>query len=114
MSEQKSIAERVESATHELLKSPDWGANMAIVDSINGTEPGIGEKVMKALRSRLNHKNVIVGNLALSLLGTLVSNCPSFHAYVANPDFMKDLVKTLPKKNKRPSVKVIIPNGFKH
>ena len=82
----------VKSACSEFLNEPDWDKNMSIVDQLNRA-PYLCPFVIKAIRNQLKTKNPEIEILALQLTETIIKNCPSSHAAVAQEDFMRYLVK---------------------
>ncbi len=99
LQDHKSIEEQVISATHELVKVPDWGANMAIVDLLQRNPAQYashffllyfhlichlltshwccsGSHVLKALRARVTHKDPHI-----ALLGLAVRRLLSRHSF---------------------------------
>jgi hypothetical protein len=93
----RAINEQIKAATNELLKQPDWGAITTICDSVNQNRQ-LCEEVSRVVKKRLTTKGPEVALLTLTLLDALMKNCPSFHRYVANPDFMDSLMKLLEKE----------------
>ncbi len=65
---------------------------MSIVDQLNRA-PYLCPFAIKELRSQLKTKNPEIEILALQLTETVIKNCPSSHAAVAQEDFMRYLVK---------------------
>merc|ERR1712048_530866 len=82
----------VKEACSDFLNEPDWDKNMSIVDQLNRA-PYLCPFAVKAIRQQLKTKNPEVEILALQLTETVIKNCPSSHAAVAQEDFMRYLVK---------------------
>lgn len=57
-------------------------------------DPSLGRSLTRSLTSRIKYKDPKTGVLAIQLLEALIKNCPHFHRYVADEDFMHTLVKT--------------------
>jgi hypothetical protein len=88
----------VDRATSDTLISPHWTLNLEICDIIN-QDTRQAKDVVKALKKRISHRNPKVQMLALSLLESLLKNCGDFfHAYVAEKDILKEMVKVAKKK----------------
>lgn len=103
-----SIQDDIRKATDCKLKEPDWGQNMQIVDKLSNilvVVPAYGDKVSKELLLRITHKEHQVAILALGLLETIVKNIPAFHPFVADAKFLKAMVKTLPRRIRKPREK---------
>merc|ERR1719410_273193 len=92
--ERKRVAlqKQVQEACNEFLNEPDWEKNMQIVDQLNRA-PYLCPFAIAEIRLRLKTKNPEVEILALQLTETIIKNCPSSHAVVAQEDFMRYLVK---------------------
>jgi len=86
------VEKDIREACSEFLNEPDWEKNMKIVDSLNSS-PFLCPFAIKEIRLRLKTKNPEIEILALQLTETLIKNCPSSHAAVAQEDFMRYLVK---------------------
>lgn len=103
-----SIQDDIRKATDPTLKEPDWGKNMQIVDKLSNilvVVPAYGDKVSKELLSRITHKEHQVAILGLGLLETIVKNIPAFHPIIADSKFLKAMVKTLPRRIRKPREK---------
>jgi len=88
------ISELIKSATNELLKQPDWGANTSVCDALN-QNPALGEEVARTIKKRLTQKGSEVALLALTLLDAIMKNCNCFHHIAASEDFLKTMEKLL-------------------
>ena len=98
----------IEAATHENMSRPDWGANMEIMENMKNlmlVAPLHGHRILKHLKKRIVHKKDQVGYLALCLLESLVKNCPGFANFIANPEFLKAMVKSIPRSIRKPREK---------
>ncbi|KAJ4733717.1 Target of Myb protein 1 [Rhynchospora pubera] len=88
----------VDRATSDTLIGPDLTLNLEICDIVN-QDMRRAKDVVKALKKRISHKNAKVQILALSLLESLIKNCGEpVHAYVAEKDVLKEMVKVAKKK----------------
>ena len=65
---------------------------MTLVDELNRA-PYLCPFAIKEIRKQLKTKNPEIEILALQLAETIIKNCPSSHAAVAQEDFMRYLVK---------------------
>jgi len=86
-----SIASLVASATNDMLIGPDWGQNMALVDTVNqgvSGRPGASqEQALKYLKKPLSGSSPHQQLLALTALETCTKNCgPIFHQKLAFSD----------------------------
>ncbi|KVH94922.1 ENTH/VHS-like protein [Cynara cardunculus var. scolymus] len=89
---------RVDKATSEFLNCPDWRINIGICDIIN-TKPWLSKDYVKALRSRLQHKNPNVQLLSLTLLETMVKNCADhLHSQIAERKILQEMIKIVKKR----------------
>ena len=87
-----AVQKQIKEACNEFLNEPDWDKNMAIVDQLNRA-PYLCPFAIQEIRLRLKTKNPEIEILALQLTETIIKNCPSSHAAVAQEDFMRYLVK---------------------
>ena len=87
-----AVQKQIRDACNEFLNEPDWEKNMTIVDHLN-REPYLSPFAIAEIRLRLKTKNPEIEILALQLTETIIKNCPSSHAAVAQEDFMRYLVK---------------------
>ncbi|XP_023749920.1 TOM1-like protein 6 [Lactuca sativa] len=89
---------RVDKATSEFLNCPDWRINIGICDTINSRQ-WLAKDYIKALRTRLQHKNPNVQLLSLTLLETLVKNCSeNIHGQMAERKILHEMIKIVKKK----------------
>ncbi|KAK1437165.1 hypothetical protein QVD17_02951 [Tagetes erecta] len=89
---------RVDKATSEFLNSPDWRINIGICDTIN-SKPWLAREYIRAVRSRLQHKNPNVQLLSLTLLETIVKNCSEHvHVQIAERKILQEMIKIVKKK----------------
>eukprot|EP00009_Paramoeba_aestuarina_P014197 CAMPEP_0201528196 /NCGR_PEP_ID=MMETSP0161_2-20130828/37622_1 /ASSEMBLY_ACC=CAM_ASM_000251 /TAXON_ID=180227 /ORGANISM="Neoparamoeba aestuarina, Strain SoJaBio B1-5/56/2" /LENGTH=310 /DNA_ID=CAMNT_0047929377 /DNA_START=40 /DNA_END=969 /DNA_ORIENTATION=+ len=82
----------VESATSEVLKEPDWGLIMGVVDRLN-QNPLHAKEACSALKKRLKHKSVHVQLSSLALLDALMRSCHAVIVYVDGKEFQKTMSK---------------------
>ena len=87
-----AVEKEIKEACSEFLNEPDWNKNMGIVDSLNRS-PYLCPFAIKEIRKQLKTKNPEIEILALQLTETIIKNCPTSHAAVAQEDFMRYLVK---------------------
>lgn len=87
-----AVEKEIKEACSEFLNEPDWNKNMSIIDSLNRS-PYLCPFAIKEIRKQLKTKNPEIEILALQLTETIIKNCPSSHAAVAQEDFMRYLVK---------------------
>ncbi|KAI7750714.1 hypothetical protein M8C21_013016 [Ambrosia artemisiifolia] len=89
---------RVDKATSEFLSCPDWRLNIAICDTIN-SKPWLARDHIRAVRSRIQHKNPNVQLLALTLLETIMKNCSEhIHAQISERKILFEMIKIVKKK----------------
>ncbi|GBG60632.1 hypothetical protein CBR_g8652 [Chara braunii] len=87
------ISSVVHVATRSMLQTLDWGMTLTLVDGIN-RGPQEAKEAVKALRKRLQEKNVAVQMLTLTVLDTCMKNCgDNFHNQVASREILSDMVK---------------------
>ncbi|XP_076922191.1 TOM1-like protein 6 [Bidens hawaiensis] len=90
---------RVDKATSDFLSCPDWRINIGICDTIN-SKPWLAKDYIKAVRTRLQHKNPNVQLLALTLLETIVKNCSEHvHSQIAERKILQEMIKIVKKKS---------------
>eukprot|EP01084_Bolivina_argentea_P048663 89622_1 len=87
-----ALEKEIKEACNEFLNEPDWNKNMSIVDQLNRA-PYLCPFAIKEIRLQLKTKNPEIEILALQLAETIIKNCPSSHAAVAQEDFMRYIVK---------------------
>eukprot|EP00484_Ammonia_sp_Unknown_P028185 CAMPEP_0197025436 /NCGR_PEP_ID=MMETSP1384-20130603/5775_1 /TAXON_ID=29189 /ORGANISM="Ammonia sp." /LENGTH=769 /DNA_ID=CAMNT_0042453965 /DNA_START=547 /DNA_END=2856 /DNA_ORIENTATION=- len=87
-----AMEKSVQDACSEFLSGADWEKNMAIVDQLNRS-PYLCPFAIAEIRKQLKTKNPEIEILALQLVETIIKNCPSSHAAVAQEDFLRYLVK---------------------
>lgn len=95
----------IEKATDVSQASEDWALYMEICDVINSTEDG-PQDAARALKKLITN-NVGKSNIAimytLTVLETCVKNCGiRFHIYVAQKEFLQELVKLAMPRNNPP------------
>ncbi|CAA3008561.1 TOM1 2 [Olea europaea subsp. europaea] len=89
---------KVDRATSDMLIGPDWAMNVEICDICN-RDPVQAKDIVKGIKRRLGSKNPKVQLLSLTLLETIVKNCGEVvHAYVAEKDVLREMVKIVKKK----------------
>ena len=88
----KKLEENIDKACNEFLAEPDWNKNFEIYDALNRTAY-LCPFAVAALRRKLKTKNPEIEILALHLLEGMIKNVPSSHGAVAQPSFMRYLVK---------------------
>ncbi|KAL8232515.1 hypothetical protein R6Q57_002293 [Mikania cordata] len=90
---------RVDKATSEFLNCPDWRINMGICDTIN-SKPWLARDYVRAIRSRLQHRNPNVQLLSLTLLETVVKNCSEHvHLQIVERKILQEMIKIVKKKS---------------
>ena len=93
LEQQRTILEKeIDVATDEFSNEPDWAKNMEIIDKLNRMTFLCPTAIAK-IRKRLKTKNPEIEILALSLLEGIIKNCPTSHKNVADPDFVRYLIK---------------------
>jgi len=110
MQDLQTLEDQIVRATHELLVDPDWSENLNLCDLVNRI-PDLGDEVSKRVLKRLTNKKTKVCLLSLTLLETLVKNCPTIHKYVGTREYMTALIKSLPKKIRDPQKKGVFSGG---
>ncbi|KAK9069992.1 hypothetical protein SSX86_010390 [Deinandra increscens subsp. villosa] len=89
---------RVDKATSEFLSCPDWKINISICDTIN-SKPWLAKDHIRAVRSRLQHRNPNVQLLSLTLLETIMKNCSErVHVQIAERKMLQEMIKIVRKK----------------
>lgn len=104
--QRNSMIEVIRQSCNDFLNEPDWEKNFVIVDRLNRM-PYLCPFAMKEIRVLLKTKNPEIEILALTLIETIVKNCPSSHSAVSQPDFMRYLVKVALNQRKDGKIKSI-------
>ncbi|ETO29291.1 hypothetical protein RFI_07830 [Reticulomyxa filosa] len=107
------LTKTIKEACSEFLSGPDWDKNIEVIDELNrlcgllkrtlqkgergmmkyAGEPYLSGFVIEELRKMLKTKNPEIEILALTLVEGVIKNCPSSHGAIAQPAFMRYLVK---------------------
>ncbi|KAK5114725.1 hypothetical protein LTR62_002299 [Meristemomyces frigidus] len=78
---------------------PNLALSLEIADVINAKKGGAPREAAVAIVGYINHRNVNVSLLALSLLDICVKNCGyPFHLQISTKDFLNELVRRFPER----------------
>ncbi|KAG0369998.1 hypothetical protein BGX24_002214 [Mortierella sp. AD032] len=97
---QKSILETyIERACEPSRFEPDLALNLEICDVIKEKQKNTPREAAIYIVRLVNHKNMQVGMLALTLLDNCVKNCGyPFHLQIATKEFLNALVRKFPER----------------
>ncbi|KAF9917907.1 hypothetical protein FBU30_000463 [Linnemannia zychae] len=97
---QKSVLETyIERACDPSRFEPDLALNMEICDVIKEKQKNTPREAAIYIVRLVNHKNMHVGMLALTLLDNCVKNCGyPFHLQIATKEFLNALVRKFPER----------------
>ncbi|KAF9570548.1 hypothetical protein EC968_001718 [Mortierella alpina] len=97
---QKSILETyIERACDPSRYEPDLALNLEICDVIKEKQKNTPREAAIYIVRLVNHKNMHVGMLALTLLDNCVKNCGyPFHLQIATKEFLNALVRRFPER----------------
>ncbi|KAG0314319.1 hypothetical protein BGZ99_008210 [Dissophora globulifera] len=97
---QKSVLETyIERACNPMHYEPDLALNLEICDVIKEKQQNTPREAASYIVRLVNHKNMHVGMLALTLLDNCVKNCGyPFHLQIATKEFLNSLVRRFPER----------------
>ncbi|GJJ69315.1 ADP-ribosylation factor-binding protein GGA [Entomortierella parvispora] len=97
---QKSVLEAyIERACDPTRYEPDMNLNLEICDVIKEKQQNTPREAAIYIARLVNHKNMHVGMLALTLLDNCVKNCGyPFHLQIATKEFLNSLVRRFPER----------------
>ncbi|KAF9117004.1 hypothetical protein BGX27_007058 [Mortierella sp. AM989] len=97
---QKSVLESyIVRACDPTYYGPDLALNLEICDVINEKQKNTPREAAIYIVRLINHKNMHVGMLALTLLDNCVKNCGyPFHLQIASKEFLNALVRRFPER----------------
>ncbi|KAG0352533.1 hypothetical protein BGZ54_002712, partial [Gamsiella multidivaricata] len=97
---QKSVLETyIERACDPTRYEPDLALNLEICDVIKEKQKNTPREAAIYIVRLINHKNMHVGMLALTLLDNCVKNCGyPFHLQIATKEFLNGLVRKFPER----------------
>jgi len=83
---------------------PDWNAFMSIVDQLNNNRM-LNRQAAITIRRQMTEKTVQHTLLCIPLLEAVMKNCPAFHRYANEPEFLSALVSETEKRPKKSIIK---------